>query len=47
MSGFRSRFPDSPDEIARVVRFLVDADSSYLNGTVIVANGGEPSALPA
>ncbi|MEA5363849.1 SDR family oxidoreductase [Amycolatopsis sp., V23-08] len=36
-----------PDEIARVVRFLVDADSSYINGTVILANGGEPSALPA
>jgi NAD(P)-dependent dehydrogenase (short-subunit alcohol dehydrogenase family) len=36
-----------PDEIARVVEFLVDADSSYVNGTVIVANGGEPSALPA
>lgn len=36
-----------PDEIARVVQFLVDADSSYINGTVIVANGGEPSSLPA
>ncbi|MEU0797806.1 SDR family oxidoreductase [Amycolatopsis sp. NPDC005961] len=36
-----------PDEIARVVGFLVNADSSYINGTVIVANGGEPSALPA
>jgi NAD(P)-dependent dehydrogenase (short-subunit alcohol dehydrogenase family) len=36
-----------PDEIARVVQFLVDAESSYINGTVIVANGGEPSALPA
>ena len=36
-----------PDEIAHIVRFLVDADSSYINGTVIVANGGEPSSLPA
>ncbi|MET0132934.1 MAG: SDR family oxidoreductase [Kibdelosporangium sp.] len=36
-----------PDEIARVVQFLVDAGSSYINGTVIVANGGEPSSLPA
>jgi NAD(P)-dependent dehydrogenase (short-subunit alcohol dehydrogenase family) len=36
-----------PEEIARVVRFLVDADSSYINGTVVVANGGEPSGLPA
>ena len=36
-----------PDEIARIVGFLVDADSSYINGTVIVANGGEPSSLPA
>ncbi|WP_326948367.1 SDR family oxidoreductase [Amycolatopsis sp. NBC_01307] len=36
-----------PEEIARVVRFLVDSDSSYINGTVVVANGGEPSGLPA
>ncbi|WP_328457232.1 MULTISPECIES: SDR family NAD(P)-dependent oxidoreductase [unclassified Amycolatopsis] len=36
-----------PEEIARVVRFLVDAESSYINGTVVVANGGEPSGLPA
>ncbi len=36
-----------PDEIAHIVRFLVNADSGYINGTVIVANGGEPSALPA
>ncbi|MFD9701573.1 SDR family NAD(P)-dependent oxidoreductase [Lentzea sp. NPDC059081] len=36
-----------PEEIAHVVRFLVNADSDYINGTVVVANGGEPSALPA
>ena len=36
-----------PEEIAAVVRFLVDADSSYINGTVVVANGGEPSSLPS
>jgi NAD(P)-dependent dehydrogenase (short-subunit alcohol dehydrogenase family) len=35
-----------PEEIASVVRFLIDAESSYINGTVIVANGGEPSTLP-
>lgn len=36
-----------PEEIARIVQFLVDDDSSYINGTVVVANGGEPSAMPA
>ncbi|MGW4465435.1 SDR family NAD(P)-dependent oxidoreductase [Micromonospora sp. NPDC004704] len=35
-----------PDEIADVVLFLVDGRSSYLNGTVVVANGGERSSLP-
>jgi NAD(P)-dependent dehydrogenase (short-subunit alcohol dehydrogenase family) len=30
-----------PEEIVQVVQFLVDTDSSYINGTVIVANGGE------
>jgi NAD(P)-dependent dehydrogenase (short-subunit alcohol dehydrogenase family) len=35
-----------PEEIASVVQFLIDAGSSYINGTVIVANGGEPSSLP-
>jgi NAD(P)-dependent dehydrogenase (short-subunit alcohol dehydrogenase family) len=35
-----------PEEIASVVQFLIDAESSYINGTVIVANGGEPSLLP-
>ena len=33
-------------EIAEVVLFLVDPRSSYVNGTVVVANGGERSALP-
>jgi NAD(P)-dependent dehydrogenase (short-subunit alcohol dehydrogenase family) len=36
-----------PDEIADVVLFLVDDRSSYINGTVVIANGGERSALPA
>ena len=36
-----------PDEIAKVVQFLVDDDSGYINGTVVVANGGEPSVLTA
>ncbi|GIF25526.1 NAD(P)-dependent dehydrogenase (short-subunit alcohol dehydrogenase family) [Actinoplanes tereljensis] len=35
-----------PEEIAEVVLFLVDDRSSYINGTVVVANGGERSALP-
>ncbi len=36
-----------PEEIAAVVRFLVDDASAYVNGTVVVASGGELSALPA
>jgi NAD(P)-dependent dehydrogenase (short-subunit alcohol dehydrogenase family) len=35
-----------PDEIAEVVLFLVDDRSSYVNGTVVIANGGELSSLP-
>jgi NAD(P)-dependent dehydrogenase (short-subunit alcohol dehydrogenase family) len=36
-----------PEEIASVVQFLVDADSSYINGAVLLANGGEPSSMPS
>jgi NAD(P)-dependent dehydrogenase (short-subunit alcohol dehydrogenase family) len=36
-----------PVEIAAVVRFLVSDAASYINGTVVLANGGEPSALAA
>lgn len=36
-----------PDEIARIVQFLVDDDSSYMNGAVVVASGGERSSMPA
>jgi NAD(P)-dependent dehydrogenase (short-subunit alcohol dehydrogenase family) len=35
-----------PDEIAEVVGFLIDDRSSYINGTVVLANGGERSSLP-
>jgi NAD(P)-dependent dehydrogenase (short-subunit alcohol dehydrogenase family) len=35
-----------PQEIAEIVLFLVDPRSSYVNGTNIVANGGERSAMP-
>ena len=31
---------DIPEEIARVARFLASDESSYLNGTIIVAVGG-------
>jgi NAD(P)-dependent dehydrogenase (short-subunit alcohol dehydrogenase family) len=33
--------------IAAFVRFLVSDAASYINGTVVVANGGEPSTLAA
>ncbi|MFD9735223.1 SDR family NAD(P)-dependent oxidoreductase [Umezawaea sp. NPDC059074] len=36
-----------PEEIAHVVRFLVDEASAYINGTVVVASGGELSSMPA
>ena len=35
-----------PDEVADVVLFLIDDRSSYVNGAVVVANGGERSSLP-
>ncbi|GIM90671.1 SDR family NAD(P)-dependent oxidoreductase [Paractinoplanes toevensis] len=44
-ANLRGRVGD-PEEIAEVVLFLVDDRSSYINGTVVVANGGERSALP-
>ncbi|MFJ8142923.1 SDR family NAD(P)-dependent oxidoreductase [Streptomyces sp. NPDC096013] len=36
-----------PAEIAEVVSFLVSASSSYVNGAVLFADGGERSALPS
>jgi NAD(P)-dependent dehydrogenase (short-subunit alcohol dehydrogenase family) len=42
----RGRAAD-PEEIAEVIGFLVDDRSSYLNGSVVLANGGERSAVPA
>ncbi|GAA2612437.1 SDR family NAD(P)-dependent oxidoreductase [Paractinoplanes durhamensis] len=35
-----------PDEIADIVLFLIDDRSSYMNGTVVLANGGERSLMP-
>ncbi len=29
-----------PEEIARVVEFLVDRDAGYITGTVVSVNGG-------
>jgi NAD(P)-dependent dehydrogenase (short-subunit alcohol dehydrogenase family) len=42
----RGRIGD-PAEIAEVVLFLVQEGSSYVNGTIVAANGGERSALPS
>ncbi|MDL5158276.1 SDR family NAD(P)-dependent oxidoreductase [Actinomycetospora termitidis] len=43
----RGRAAD-PEEIAEIVGFLVDdTRSGYLNGTVVLANGGERSAMAA
>jgi NAD(P)-dependent dehydrogenase (short-subunit alcohol dehydrogenase family) len=35
-----------PEEIADIVLFLIDDRSSYINGTVVLANGGERSTMP-
>lgn len=43
--NLRGRAGD-PNEVADVVLFLVGDESSYVNGTVIVASGGELSLLP-
>ncbi|CAM5265472.1 SDR family oxidoreductase OS=Streptomyces tendae OX=1932 GN=GUR47_24580 PE=4 SV=1 [Streptomyces tendae] len=36
-----------PSEIAEIVSFLVSPASSYINGAVLFADGGELSALPS
>lgn len=41
----RGRIGD-PAEIAAVVLFLVQPESSFVNGTIVGAHGGERSALP-
>jgi NAD(P)-dependent dehydrogenase (short-subunit alcohol dehydrogenase family) len=35
-----------PDEIAGIVSFLVSETSSYINGAILFADGGELSTLP-
>lgn len=35
-----------PDEIAEIVLFLAGPASSYINGAVVSATGGERSLLP-
>ncbi len=36
-----------PEEIAHIVHFLVHDASAYVNGSIVVASGGELSSLPA
>jgi len=42
----RGRIGD-PTEIAQVVLFLVQSGSSFVNGTIVGAHGGERSLLPS
>jgi NAD(P)-dependent dehydrogenase (short-subunit alcohol dehydrogenase family) len=43
-AGFERRIPmgrlGTPDEIARLVRFLLSDDASYMHGAAVVADGG-------
>jgi len=34
-----------PDEIARVIRFLLSPDASYVHGSILWADGGGDAAL--
>jgi len=40
MTGQVARLGE-PDEVARVVEFLVDPDSSFITGQIYAVNGGQ------
>jgi 3-oxoacyl-[acyl-carrier protein] reductase len=40
-----ARRPGTPDEIAAAVAFLVSADASYINGTVLTVDGGRTETV--
>ncbi|MFF4806455.1 SDR family NAD(P)-dependent oxidoreductase [Streptomyces sp. NPDC002144] len=44
-AGARGRAGE-PSEIAEIVAFLADPASSYINGAIVFADGGETSRLP-
>jgi 3-oxoacyl-[acyl-carrier protein] reductase len=45
VAGIPAGRPASPDEIAAVVGFLISAEASYVNGTVVTVDGGRTETI--